>query len=216
VSVIHNLLPYILPGALVTIEITVGAWLVSAILGLVIAVARDTHKLVLTVPVTGAIEVIRAIPQLIILYIIFFGLGSFHINLDPLTAAIVGLGVSDAVFTAEYYRAGFLTVARTQRDAGMSIGLSPVQVMRFVVVPQTVPFIVPPLLNSFVGLMKTATLASAVGAPEILYGAQNYMQTTGRVAPAAVAIMGLYIVVTLPLTRLVKVLERRVRARTSA
>ncbi len=115
-----------------------------------------------------------------------------------------------------YSPPSIIALEDTQRDSRMSIGLSPVQVMRFVVVPQTVPFIVPPLLNSFVGLMKTATLASAVGAPEILYGAQNYMQTTGRVAPAAVAIMGLYIVVTLPLTRLVKVLERRVRARTSA
>jgi His/Glu/Gln/Arg/opine family amino acid ABC transporter permease subunit len=216
VSVIHGLLPYILPGALVTIEITIGAWLVSALLGLVLAVARDTRKPLITIPVAAVIEVIRAIPPLIILFIIFFGLGSFHINLDPLTSAIVGLGLSDAVFTAEYYRAGFLTVAHAQRDAGMSIGLTRLQVMRFVVVPQTIPFIVPPLLNSFVGLMKYATLASAVGAPELLYGAQNYMETTGRVAPAAVAIMGLYIVVTLPLTRLVKGLEKRVRARTRA
>jgi His/Glu/Gln/Arg/opine family amino acid ABC transporter permease subunit len=216
VSVIHGLVPYILPGALVTIEITLGAWLVSALLGLLLAVARDTRKPVITIPITAVIEVFRAVPQLIILYIIFFGLGTFGINLTSLTAAIVGLGLSDAVFTAEYYRAGFLTIARTQRDAGLSIGLTRVQVMRFVVVPQTIPFIVPPLLNSFVGLMKSATLASAVGAPEILYGAQNYMETTGRVAPAAFAIMGLYIVVTLPLTKLVKKLEIRVRARTRA
>ena len=215
-SVIHGLLPYILPGALVTIKITVGAWLVSAFLGLILAVARDTRAPAITIPVTAVIEVVRAIPPLIILYIVFFGLGSFHINLDPLTAAIVGLGLSDAVFTAEYYRAGFFTVAHAQRDAGLSIGLTRIQVMRFVVVPQTIPFIVPPLLNSFVGLMKYATLASVIGAPELLYGAQNYMETTGRVAPAAVAIIGLYIVVTLPLTRLVKNLEKRIRARTRA
>ncbi len=92
-----------------TIEITVGAWLVSAILGLVLAVARDTHKLVLTVPVTGAIEVIRAIPQLIILYIIFFGLGSFHINLDPLTAIVgrrVRCGIHRRVLSRWRIRSG--------------------------------------------------------------------------------------------------------------
>ena len=215
-DVIQGILPYVLPGALVTIEISVGAWLVSASLGLVLALARDTRKPLLTLPVTASIEIFRAIPQLVVLYIVFFGLGTVGINVDSLTAAIVGLGISDAVFSAEYYRAGFLTVAHTQRDAGLSIGLSPLQVSRFVIIPQTIPFVVPPLLNSFVGLMKSATLASAVGAPEILYGARNYMETTGQVAPAAVVIMGLYIIATVPLTRVVRNLEQRVRARPRA
>ncbi len=215
-DVVQNILPYILPGALVTIEISVGAWLVSAILGLILAVARDTGKPLITFPVAISVEIIRAVPQLIILYILFFGLGAAGINLDSLTAAILGLGIADAVFSAEYFRAGFLTIASTQRDAGMSLGLTRLQVTRHVVIPQVIPFLVPPLLNSFVGLMKSATLASAVGAPEILYGGRNYMETTGQVAPAAVAIMVLYIVATVPMTRAVKALEKRVRARTRA
>src|SRR5438552_3274238 len=101
-----------------------------------------------------------------------------------------------------------------QRDAGLSLGLKPLQVARYVIIPQTIPFVVPPLLNSFVGLMKSATLASAVGAPEILYGGRNYMETTGHVAPAAVAIMGLYVIATVPLTRAVRSLEKRVQMRT--
>jgi His/Glu/Gln/Arg/opine family amino acid ABC transporter permease subunit len=213
---IQSIAPYIIPGALVTIEISVGAWLVSAVLGLALALMRDTRRPLLTIPVSLSVEVIRAVPQLVILYIVFFGLGTVGINLDSLTAAILGLGVADAVFTAEYYRAGFLTIPQTQRDAGLSLGLKPLQVTRHVIIPQTIPFVVPPLLNSFVGLMKSATLASAVGAPELLYGGRNYMETTGRVAPAAVAIMGLYIVATLPLTRAVRNLEKRVRSRTRA
>ena len=213
---IQSIAPYILPGALVTIEISVGAWLVSATLGLALALMRDTRRPLLTIPVSLSVEVIRAVPQLVVLYIVFFGLGTVGINLDSLTAAILGLGVADAVFTAEYYRAGFLTIPQTQRDAGLSLGLKPLQVTRHVIIPQTIPFVVPPLLNSFVGLMKSATLASAVGAPELLYGGRNYMETTGRVAPAAVAIMGLYIVATLPLTRAVRNLENRVRSRTRA
>ena len=213
---IQSIAPYILPGALVTIEISVGAWLVSATLGLALALMRDTRRPLLTIPVSLSVEVIRAVPQLVVLYIVFFGLGTVGINLDSLTAAVLGLGVADAVFTAEYYRAGFLTIPQTQRDAGLSLGLKPLQVTRHVIIPQTIPFVVPPLLNSFVGLMKSATLASAVGAPELLYGGRNYMETTGRVAPAAVAIMGLYIVATLPLTRAVRNLEKRVRSRTRA
>jgi His/Glu/Gln/Arg/opine family amino acid ABC transporter permease subunit len=215
-DLIKSIAPYILPGALVTIEISVGAWLVSATLGLILAVMRDTRQPLLTIPTSASVEVVRAIPQLVILYIVFFGLGGLGINLDSLTAAIVGLGVADAVFSAEYYRAGLMTVSPTQRDAGMSLGLKSLQVTRFVIIPQTIPFVIPPLLNSFVGLMKSATLASAVGAPEILYGGRNYMETTGHVAPAAVAIMGLYIVATLPLTRVVRQLERGIRSRTRA
>ncbi|TMD14815.1 MAG: amino acid ABC transporter permease [Chloroflexi bacterium] len=211
---VQSILPYILPGVLVTLEISVGAWVVSAALGLVLAVMRDTRKPLITLPASISVEVVRAVPQLVVLYIVFFGLGTLGINLDSLTAAIVGLGISDAVFTAEYYRAGFLTVAPKQRDAGLSLGLKPLQVARYVIIPQTIPFVVPPLLNSFVGLMKSATLASAVGAPEILYGGRNYMETTGHVAPAAVAIMGLYIIATVPLTRAVRSLEKRVQMRT--
>lgn len=213
-STLQSVLPYILPGIAVTLEISLGAWLVSASLGLLLAVARDTRQPLITMPATISVEVVRAVPQLLVLYIVFFGLSTLGINLDPLPAAIVGLGIADAVFTAEYYRAGFLTVAPTQRDAGLSLGLKPLQVARFVVIPQTIPFVVPPLLNSFVGLMKSATLASAVGAPEILYGGRNYMEATGHVAPAAVAIMGLYIIATVPLTRAVRALEKRVQTRT--
>jgi His/Glu/Gln/Arg/opine family amino acid ABC transporter permease subunit len=214
VDAFQGIVPYLLPGAVVTLEISIGAWAVSATLGLILALLRDTGKPLITLPATASVEVIRAIPQLVILYIVFFGLSALGINLDSLTAAIVGLGVADAVFTAEYYRAGFLTVAQSQRDAGFSLGLRPLQVARYIVVPQTIPFVVPPLLNSFIGLMKSATLASAVGAPEILYGGRNYMETTGHVAPAAVAIMGLYIIATVPLTRAVRSLERRIQART--
>ena len=215
-NVIQDIMPYLLPGALVTIEISVGAWVVSAVLGLILALARDSRTPLLSLPTVGSIEIIRAVPQLVVLYIVFFGLSTVGINIDSLTAAIVGLGVSYAVFSAEYYRAGFLTVAHTQRDAGLSLGLTPLQVSRFVIIPQTIPFVVPPLLNSFIGLMKSATLASAVGAPELLYDGRNFMETTGQVAPAAVVILGLYIIATVPLTRMVKVLEQRIRAQTRA
>jgi His/Glu/Gln/Arg/opine family amino acid ABC transporter permease subunit len=212
-DLLTGLLPYILPGALVTLEISIGAWFVSAGLGLVLALIRDVRQPLLQLPAIVSIEVVRALPQLVVLYIIFFGLGS-AINVDSLTAAIVGLGISDAVFSAEYYRAGFLTVASTQRDAGLSLGLSPLQVSRFVIIPQTIPFVVPPLLNSYVGLLKSATLAAAVGAPELLYGARNYMETTGQVGPPAFVLMALYILATVPLTRVVRRLEGRIRSTT--
>jgi polar amino acid transport system permease protein len=143
---------------------------------------------------------------------VFYGLGQIHINLDSFTAAVIGLGIAEAAYVAEYYRAGFLTVTQGQREAGLSLGLSKFGVMRLIVIPEAIPFLVPPLLNSFVGLMKAATIAAAIGAPEVLYEARNYMAITGRVGEVALIIIVLYCVATIPLTRLIAGVERGIRA----
>jgi glutamine transport system permease protein len=206
----------LLKGGVVTLQIAAGGWLVSATVGLVLAVARDLGWLAIRIPLTTTITVLRSVPQLVVLYVIYFGIGALGIEVNSLLAAIIALGVTDAAFSAEYYRAGFMTVPATQRDAGASLGFSRVGVLRRIVIPQAIPFVVPPLLNSFVGMLKTATLAAAVGAPEILYRGQNEMSRTGLIVEIVTVIIVLYVVVTVPLTRTVAVMERRARRLASA
>ena len=206
-----QLLLLLLQGGLVTLQIAIGAWVVSVVLELVIALSRDKGGPFVGVPITVLVAFLRSVPQLVVLYLFYFGLGAIGIQIPSLLAAILAIGITEASFTAEYFRAGFMTVPDTQRDAGMSIGLSSLGVMRRVVIPQTIPYLVPPLLNSFVGLLKTATLASAVGAPEILYQGQLVMTQTGEIAQIAALVIALYLLVTLPLTRTVRRLESRVR-----
>ena len=198
-------------GGIVTLQIAVGAWVVSATFGLVLAMLRELGLEPARAALSWLVVALRSVPQLVILYLIYFGLGALGIEINSLVAAIVALGLADSAFTAEYYRAGFMTVPWSQREAGQSLGLTRFGVLRWVVLPQAVPFVVPPLLNSFVGLLKTATLAAAVGAPEILYRGQNDMNRTGHIVLIAAIIIGLYVVVTMPLTRAVVLLERRVR-----
>ncbi len=198
-------------GGIVTLQIAFGAWLVSAVFGLLLAGLRELDWKAVMLPLSPLMLSLRSAPQLVVLYLIYFGLGALGLEINSVVAAIAALGITDAAFTAEYYRAGFITVPWTQREAGMSLGLSRLGVLRRVVLPQVVPFIVPPLLNSFVGMLKTATLAAAVGAPEILYRGQNDMNRTGRIALVMVMVIGFYVVVTMPLTRLVGHLEHRVR-----
>jgi His/Glu/Gln/Arg/opine family amino acid ABC transporter permease subunit len=201
----------LLEGGIVTLQIASGAWLLAAALGLLLAVLRDLGFKAARVSLSSLVVALRSVPQLVILYLIYFGLGAVGIEVNSILAAILALGVTDAAFTAEYYRAGFMTVPWTQREAGLSLGLSHLGVLRWVVIPQAAPFVVPPLLNAFVGLLKTATLAAAVGAPEILYRGQNEMNRTGQIVLVVAVIIGLYVLVTMPLTRAVAVLERRVR-----
>jgi His/Glu/Gln/Arg/opine family amino acid ABC transporter permease subunit len=203
----------LLTGATTTGLIALGAWIVAAVVGLLIAVVRNLRPPVMGGVLDGTVIVLRSVPQLIVVYLLFFGLGAIGLRLGGVVAVILALGITDAAFTAEFYRGGLRTVPEQQREAGLSLGLSRLQVMRLIVLPQTIPFLIPPLLNTFIGLLKTATIASAVGAPEILYRGQAIISRSGIIIPVALSVIGLYVVVTWPLTQLVAVLESRVRAR---
>jgi len=137
----------LLRGGVVTLQIASGAWLVGAVLGLVLAVLQDLGLAPVKVLHSSLTISLRSVPQLVILYLLYFGLGAVGIQINSILAAILALGIADAAFTAEYHRAGFMTVPWSQREAGFSLGLSPMGVLMRVVVPQTVPFVVPPLLN---------------------------------------------------------------------
>jgi His/Glu/Gln/Arg/opine family amino acid ABC transporter permease subunit len=211
-SVTADIFYDLLRGGVVTVKIAIGAWVVAAGIGLLLAVLRDLGGAASRAFVVSLITALRSLPQLVVLYLVYFGVGALGVNVDSLVAAIVTLGVTESAFTAEYYRAGFMTVPDSQREAGQSLGLSALGVFRLIVIPQTIPFVMPPLLNAFVGLLKTATLAAAVGAPEVLYRGQNDMTRTGLIVPIVIVIIGLYVLVTIPLTRAVARLERRARA----
>jgi His/Glu/Gln/Arg/opine family amino acid ABC transporter permease subunit len=207
-----HIIANLLPGAATTLIVATGAWVFGAIFGLFVDIGRSISPGPLGWASDLIITTLRSLPQLVVIYIFFFGLGALGIDLGSIPSAIIALGLTEAAFTAEYYRAGWLTVPEQQNEAGLSLGLSRLQVFRRVVVPQTVPFLVPPLLNSYVGLLKTATLASAVGAPEILYLARNLISNTGLLVPVALTVILLYVVVTLPLTYAVSLLEKRARS----
>lgn len=208
-----GLLEALLIAAETTLIVAAGAWCVAALVGLLLAALQTTGIRAAVLGSQIVITLFRGVPQLLVLYLIYFGIGEYGVNVSPLLAAIVGLGLTEAGNTAEYYRAGFLTVPESQRHAGLSIGLTHRRTTWHVVIPQTIPYLVPPLLNTFVGLLKLATLASAVGAPEILYRAQVIMNQYGDVGTVALVVIAIYVIVTMPLLRLTKVLEQRLRLR---
>jgi His/Glu/Gln/Arg/opine family amino acid ABC transporter permease subunit len=205
-----HLLTDLLQGGEVTLEISVLAWILAAVLGLLVAIGMDLGNFAVRWVLSSFIMIFRSIPQLILLYLVYFGLGSV-INVDPLLGAVLALGVADSAFMAEYYKAGFMTVAHAQREAGLSMGVSRFTVLLRIVIPQAIPVVTAPLLNTFVGLMKLATIASAVGVPEILYRGQGDIELSGRLTYVILIILVIYIVVTIPITRLVASLEPRVR-----
>src|SRR4029077_17283500 len=130
-----------------------------------------------------------------------------------LVTAVLVLGLADAAFNAEYYRGSLLTVPHSQREAGMSLGFSRIGTLRHVVVPQAMLYMIAPLLNSFLSLLKTATLASAIGLPEILSRSQNEIQTTAECTRVITVAIVICAAVCMPLIRLTAHVERRTKER---
>jgi polar amino acid transport system permease protein/cystine transport system permease protein len=202
-------LPYLLKGALVTLEITGATLVVAAVLGLGLALMRRAR-----VPMVGAlaatyIEVMRSVPVLTTLFVIYFGLAYLGVQLPSFVAAVIGLGMLGASYMAEIIRAGIEAVHQGQREAAVSLGMTPSQAMRFIVLPQALRVIVAPTANYTIGLLKDTAIVSTVAAPELLFAAKSLVSQT--ILPMQVYLLtaSIYFVMSWPLARAARHLELR-------
>jgi polar amino acid transport system permease protein len=164
-------------------------------------------------------DVFRGLPT--ILVAIFIGLGFPALGLSvistqsPFTYGVVTLVLVYSAYVAEVYRAGIESVHQSQTAAARSLGLSYTQTLRFVILPQAVRRVIPPLVNDFIGLQKDTALVFTIGVVEALQAAQDYANVTYNLSGLTVAGL-LFIAITIPLTRLVDYLVRRDRRRMQA
>ena len=156
--------------------LTVFAIAAGLALGAVLAFMRLSKRAWLSTPARLYIWVFRGTPLLVQLIIIFTGLPQLGIKLSVVQSALLGLALNEAAYLAEIIRAGVLAVSRGQVNAGMAMGLSPTQVMRYVVMPQAFRIIIPPLGNSVNGLLKTTSVTSVISMEELLRRTQILIQ----------------------------------------
>jgi polar amino acid transport system permease protein len=209
-------------GAFVTnIELFLIAEVLILAIGLVVAILRGLSGPVffpVRVLATGYVDFFRAVPGLLIIYVLGFGipgLGIPGIPTDPFVYAVIGLTFVYSAYVAEVYRSGIDSVHWSQEAAARSLGLSRFQALRHVVVPQAVRRVIPPLLNDFIGLQKDTVLVSVIGVVEIFRQAQIIKSATFNFTPfMAVALV--FIVITIPLARFTDWLVDRDRARQAA
>lgn len=199
----------LLQGAGVTISITIGALAIALVLGLALA-ALKVSRIPLARPfVDSYVEVFRDIPPLTLLFLIYFGLTYVGVRLDPVPAAIIGLGLNGAAYCAEIFRAGFAALHHGQREAAAAVGMTPGMAMRYVILPQAFRITLPPLGNYAIGLLKDTAVASAVAAPEIIWRARNLTSETFETPIIYLLVALLYFCLTFPLARWVNYLERK-------
>lgn len=203
-------------GVRITLLVTVVSYLIALILGLILGIMRVSRNPILYHLSTLYVELMRGVPMLVLILWIGFVVvpalrdatgGRFE--LSRIQGAIIGLGIGYAAYLAEVYRAGIESIHRGQMEAARSLGMSYVQAMRYVILPQAVRRVVPPLANNFVAMLKDSALVSVVAVPEILQSARLYVSRTFRAFEGYNSAALLYLVLTLVFVFLVRYIERR-------
>jgi polar amino acid transport system substrate-binding protein len=195
-------------GALLTVLISVCAFGLALPLGVVLAVVRSHAGPVARFLATAYVEVLRGTPVLLQLYVLYYGLSSF-VRLGPIVAAILGLGLNYAAYEAEVHRGALAALPRGQAEAASSLGLSRLQALRHVLLPQSLRIALPSLTNDFVALLKDSSLVSVITVVE-LTKRMTIVAVEARdwVLPGLLC-AALYFSMSFPLSRLSLWLEHR-------
>ncbi len=206
---VWDLLPTLLLAAITTVEITIGAFIVAMLIGLLCAMLQTLGSRPLNALIGLYVDVFRAVPVLTQLFIIYFGLTEIGIRLDPLPAAIIGFGINGGAYLAEVFRAGILSVHQGQMEAAQMIGMTRLRALRIVILPQAMRVVLPPLANYAIGLLKDTSLAAAVAAPELMFRAKNLVDKTFLSTQIYLSVAVIYLAMSLPLSHLASLMEAR-------
>ncbi|MFI5015150.1 MAG: amino acid ABC transporter permease [Hyphomicrobiales bacterium] len=206
---VWDLLPILLLGAVTTVEVTAGGFVLAALIGLIFAVLQRLDWHPLRVAIAIYVDVFRAVPVLTQLFIIYFGLTEIGIRLDPLPSAIVGFGINGGAYLTEVFRAGIESIHRGQMEAAQMLGMTRLKALRIVILPQAVRVVLPPLGNFAIGLLKDTALASAVAAPELMFRARTLVDKTFLATQIFVTAAAIYLAMSLPLGYLTRQAEAR-------
>jgi len=206
-------LPSLARAAVVTLLVSFVSMALAVIAGLGLASARVYGPRWLRMATTLYVEVIRGTPLLLQLFVIYYGLAGM-VRLPAFLAAVLALGLNYAAYEAEIYRGALEAVPRAQLEAGRTLGLSELQILRLVRGPQALRFALAPMTNDFVALLKDSALVSVITVVELTKQTAIYATNVGSwVVPGALC-AAVYLAMSLPLARLARRLERRWRPAT--
>lgn len=198
-------------GAWLDVWVTAISFVLACAIGIGIAVMRISGVFLLRAPAFAYVQLLRGVPLLVFLYWIYFGIAIVAgINFSPIQAGIVALTLTGSAYTAEIFRAGLQAIDRGQGEASRSLGLSRVGTYRHVLLPQMLRIVTPPLGNTFIGLLKGATLLSIIAVHDMVRVANdlniNYFTPFEAFTAVAVILVALVAVFSAAVTLLERVL----------
>ncbi len=199
----------LLGGLLKSVELTLAVIAIGLPLGLLLAVAISGGAKPVRWLAIAVVEIARGIPALVVLYLVYFGLPQLQVTLEAFVAASVALGFTMAGYTTEIFRAGIAAVPDGQREAARAVGLRRGAELRYVVLPQAVRIVIPPILGYVVLFFQATSLAFAIAIPELISRAYTIGSSTFEYLSVLVLAALLYASVAIPSSQLIDLLERR-------
>jgi polar amino acid transport system permease protein len=197
-------------GAAITAEVTALAYVVAVIISFVAGLAKMAPWLPIRFLATLYVEVFRGTSAIVQVYFFFFVLPLVGFTLPALAAGVAALGLNFGAYGAEIVRAGIQGVDPGQREAAVSLNMSPVLTMRRVILPQAVVAMLPPFGNMIVEVLKATSLVSLITLGELTFRAQELNEVTADPIVIYSLVLLLYFIMAYPLTRVVRLVERRV------
>ena len=206
---------FLVGGFSATIQLSIVAAIISIALGLIIALPGMSNNPFLRAINRVYVEFIRAIPLLPMLFWVFYGLPvvfkslGINVGIDAFWGAILTLAISDSAFTAEIFRAGIQSIHKGQTEAAQTIGLNYYQTMRYVILPQALRRILPPLANQFIYIVKMSAFASVIGMQELTRRANEIVVTEYRPLEIYTLLIFEYLILVLIISYFVRWLEKK-------
>jgi His/Glu/Gln/Arg/opine family amino acid ABC transporter permease subunit len=204
---------FLLSGVGYTVAVALCAIAISVVLGLIVALPGLSSNRFARVASRGYVEVLRSVPMLVMVLWVYYGLPVLlGISLDVFTSGVIALALCDSAFEAEIFRAGIQSIDRGQHEAADGLGLGYVDKMRFIVLPQAIRRVLPPLGNQFVYMLKASSLLSVIGLTELTRHANELVVTEYRPLEIYSFLVLEYLVLILAAASLIRALERRMAA----
>ena len=208
-ALVMDSLPVLLQGALLTLKFAVLSMAFGLVIGIVVALMGICHAPILKMVARVYVSIMRGTPLLVQIFVVYYGLPSVGIALEPTPAGVLTLSLNVGAYLSESMRGAILGIARGQWMAAYSLGLTPIQTLRYIVGPQALRLAVPSLSNSLISLIKDTSLVSVITVTELLRTAQEIIAATYQPLPLYLAVAVIYWVLSTGLSVLQRVLERR-------
>jgi len=211
INFIISITPFLLRGLVNTLRIGVLSFVFGFLLGIVVGVCRVSSSRTISLIATSYVEVIRGTPLLVQILFAYFGLPFIGIKLPSSIVGIVVIGINSGAYQAEIVRSGIQSIPQEQLDVARALGMTDLQVMRYVILPQALRNIIPALVNEFVTLVKDSSLVSVIGEVELTRCGEYIISRTFRPFEVFFVVALLYFVVCSTFSKVANILEKYVR-----
>ncbi|HWQ30764.1 MAG TPA: amino acid ABC transporter permease [Negativicutes bacterium] len=204
---------FFLNGTTITLLISIFGVMFGVFLGVVFALMKLSKNMIFKMFSTAYIEIVRGTPMMVQMFIVYYGLPRLiKYDFEDITLGIVAVSLNSAAYVAEIIRAGILSIDKGQMEAARSLGMNHRQAMTSIIIPQAFKNILPALGNEFITLIKESAIVSIIGIHELMYNTDTVRGNTFRPFSPLVVAAGIYFTITFTLSKLLGLLERRLRA----